>query len=387
MLKLSTRGVVLVAVMALGLIISVGCEPSRQVKQSEPQPQKDATTKTQPAPKTAPQPAPMPKPIAQEHVAAEPTGDVGILAVDKDALEFGKIEPSQKMHGTFTLTNKGSGPAKIGTIKSSCGCTVPKLKKTLLQPGESTEVAVTYNAGSHPGRTVKRIWVNSEENTQPKQLELKIIADIINYVEHKPVQVDMKLWDGAQAPEPVVLTSTDETAFKITGFTSSSKAVTAEYDPEALAKEHSIVIKYESDELASTPRGNLTFQLDHPKVKRVSMPFMAQLPFEARPARLFFRTLRPGDEETRTVAVISNQGSDFKVTQVRSENEHFKIGPVSKSEDGFRFDVTASIPKDFDQRVVKDNIFVEIEGSQVKPIEVYCYGRVLLPNDNQRPGS
>lgn len=75
------------------------------------------------------------------------------LEIDKTVHNFGDILlDSGPVSCTFTLTNKGSKPAVIYNVSSSCGCTNVTWTKEPLMPGKTGKISVTYtnDEGAYP---------------------------------------------------------------------------------------------------------------------------------------------------------------------------------------------------------------------------------------------
>ena len=75
------------------------------------------------------------------------------LEIDKTVHNFGDILlDSGPVSCSFTLTNKGSKPAVIYNVTSSCGCTDVKWTKEPLMPGKTGKISVTYSndEGAYP---------------------------------------------------------------------------------------------------------------------------------------------------------------------------------------------------------------------------------------------
>ena len=75
------------------------------------------------------------------------------LDIDKTVHNFGDILlDSGPVSCSFTLTNKGSKPAVIYNVTSSCGCTDVKWTKEPLMPGKTGKISVTYSndEGAYP---------------------------------------------------------------------------------------------------------------------------------------------------------------------------------------------------------------------------------------------
>lgn len=71
-----------------------------------------------------------------------------ILAENGVQFNFGKMSRKAEKSHTFVLKNIGNAPSKVELVGSSCKCTVGKLSKNKLEPGESIDVTLTWNANT-----------------------------------------------------------------------------------------------------------------------------------------------------------------------------------------------------------------------------------------------
>lgn len=77
--------------------------------------------------------------------------------------DMGDIKEGDKASRTYTIKNEGSSILNIKDVKVSCGCTVAKPKKNDLQPGESTELEVTFNSSGREGKQSKTVFIESND--------------------------------------------------------------------------------------------------------------------------------------------------------------------------------------------------------------------------------
>ena len=65
-----------------------------------------------------------------------------------DVIDYGTIEKGSDGVRTFEFTNTGNATLIISSVKSTCGCTVPKKPKGPIMPGETGEIEVKYDTKS-----------------------------------------------------------------------------------------------------------------------------------------------------------------------------------------------------------------------------------------------
>lgn len=64
---------------------------------------------------------------------------------EKELINYGKIDKGADGERVFVFTNSGDAPLVIKSIKSSCGCTVPKKPEAPIMPGAKGEIKVSYD--------------------------------------------------------------------------------------------------------------------------------------------------------------------------------------------------------------------------------------------------
>ena len=98
----------------------------------------------------------------------------------------------------FVFQNVGKSELVIRKTKASCGCTATQPDKTVLQPGDSARIKVTFNSSGKQGNESKSITVISNDPYGSSQ-NLTISANILP-VKKEETPVLPKL----EAPAPKV---------------------------------------------------------------------------------------------------------------------------------------------------------------------------------------
>lgn len=108
--------------------------------------------------------------VAQQPAAPPASSPVGgpRLVVEKSVWDFGTVWSGDPCSTTIRLTNGGDALLKIEKVDSSCGCTVPKPAKTELQPGESTELHISYNTHKAVVDVRQTVTLRSNDPARPR---------------------------------------------------------------------------------------------------------------------------------------------------------------------------------------------------------------------------
>jgi len=121
---------------------------------------------------------PTPPTVSQTGVSQE---NAQIFSVSEKSFDFGKIKQSGgEVRHSFVFQYNGKNPLKVTGVPTSCACTTAKIDKTVLNPGDSATIAVTFDPNLHAepeGKFFKTISLLTEPAIQDAP-ELKIWAEI-----------------------------------------------------------------------------------------------------------------------------------------------------------------------------------------------------------------
>ena len=101
---------------------------------------------------------------------------------DQETIDYGKIIKGSEGERTFVFTNVGDAPLIIQSIKSSCGCTVPKKPENPIMSGEKGEIKVSYDT-KRIGGFSKQITILSNAITARKIVKIKGLVSNVALLE------------------------------------------------------------------------------------------------------------------------------------------------------------------------------------------------------------
>ena len=87
------------------------------------------------------------------------------IQVDSETYEFASVIAGTFVSHNFIITNIGDAPLTIKNVRTSCGCTVVELEKTVLAAGESEVLQADLGTTGYHGRIEKRIYVESNDHS------------------------------------------------------------------------------------------------------------------------------------------------------------------------------------------------------------------------------
>ena len=125
--------------------------------------------------------------------------------------DFGDVLDANTYSTTFPFLNTGDGTLTIQEVKASCGCTTPALPKKVFNPGEASQIEVSFKPKGS-GRQAKRITIFSNDPDQPIVV-LTIEADVTQFLPTEPNLVRFEgIMTGEAAQEELTLIPLDPDA-------------------------------------------------------------------------------------------------------------------------------------------------------------------------------
>jgi len=91
---------------------------------------------------------------------------------------FGGIPSDSWNMCEFRFKNAGDKSLRIRKIRTTCGCTVASLEKSVYGPGEQGVIRVKYHCGLKAGLRSKHLYVLSNDEKKP-EVKLTIEANIV----------------------------------------------------------------------------------------------------------------------------------------------------------------------------------------------------------------
>ncbi|MCK5269667.1 MAG: hypothetical protein KAJ46_02735, partial [Sedimentisphaerales bacterium] len=224
--------------------------------------------------------------------------------------------------------------------------------------------------------STKTISIDVKSPGTPRTLTLKVTANIKKIVTAKPERFRFELQANPKREYTVELESTDGKPFRITDLISRNKVVTGEFDAANEAVRHTVPVKIDVEKLRGIRNGVITFKINHPKLKTVSVPFQTVLPFVVHPSTKAFLRLRPGRPQTATVKVTSNFGEEFELGEITGTGGYARVTNTTRTDDGYRIKFTFTVPPEEKKSIFHDSLLIHIKDQPQNTVKLSCYGRV-----------
>ena len=93
--------------------------------------------------------------------------------VDNEVFDFGTMDKSGRLSHAFVISNEGDAPLLLLKGKTTCKCTMAKLDRESVMPGESTKIVIEWTAREYLGPFEQTATIQTNDPQRP-EIELKI---------------------------------------------------------------------------------------------------------------------------------------------------------------------------------------------------------------------
>ncbi len=127
-------------------------------------------------------------PVARP-VAAAPAVSGPRIEADAAEFSFGRVPNDRAVEHVFKIRNAGTKPLVITRVQTSCGCTAAMMETSVVDPGQTGRLRVSFNPHGQKQVVTRTVTVYSNDAVQPT-LALKVTAEVV------------PAGDEKKAPEP-----------------------------------------------------------------------------------------------------------------------------------------------------------------------------------------
>lgn len=204
------------------------------------------------------------------------------LYVEKGSYDFGTIAQGKKVQHNFVIKNSGDAPLHIKQLNADCGCTAAKPSSSLIPPGKSGEIQVTFDSGNFSGKVQKNVVMTTNAG-KTSSYTFKLEAEIEEALQVKPRQLSLgPVAAGATKQATLTVTNKGDSSVKLlsVNVTSNSLQIKPTIKKGELKPGESGTV-----ELAVTPRpearvlsGYVHILTNNPQKKELTVPVYASVP-------------------------------------------------------------------------------------------------------------
>ncbi|MCI5065930.1 DUF1573 domain-containing protein [bacterium] len=314
------------------------------------------------------------------------------LSLESPIYEFGVVPQGRTVSHSFRFRNVGTSPLEIQRVVPACGCTVSKLEKELLEPGEEANLAVELDTKGISGSKVKTVRMYTNDPDQLTALltlqgevqpEVLVTPTRIQFGEVVRRELEQKSFSKENTVErSFSVKLRDGSRGKITGLTSRSKWIEVE-TLSSDARSLQAVARLRRDVLEGEFRDRIVISLSGTKQRTVNIPLYASVrsQIELKPEVVSFGIVKGEGAQTQEVRIQTRGKGDFEVLSVDSDSPAVSVDIAPGVQAGvFILDVTldeTKVEKDLKTAV---RIRIEERGEE-REEELLLSVTAVLPPD------
>lgn len=292
--------------------------------------------------------------------------------------DFGNVARGAKVEYAFVLKNIYKEDVHVSGVRSSCGCTTPKVVKDTLKTYEEGAILATFNTQTFSGARSATLTVTIDKPFYA-EVQLQVKGYIRTDIVFEPGSVNLGAVDrGQEAAKKVRISYSGHDKWKIVEARPGSEYI------EAAVKEISRAGGQTSYELAVTlkkdaPVGYIKEQLtlitNDRNAKEVPVAIEGRVVSEltVSPPTLYLGSLRSGAKVVKQLVIKGK--TPFKILGIRSNDGAFEFSLPEAAKPVHVVPVTYTAGEDVGKQDYK--LTIETDLGEDLTQEISCFAQVL----------
>lgn len=250
--------------------------------------------------------------------------------------DFGTIARGAKAEYAFVLENKYEDDVHIASVDMTCGCTTPRVEKSLLKTYEKGAIVAKINTDRFLGAQSSIITVTIDRPSYA-QVRLDVKVQIRGDVEFDPPSVVFGNVDqGTSAEKTMTVTSHQMEGWKILGVRSPHPHLSGEATETGRSGSrvaYDLQLRVSEDAPAGTLRGCVLLETNDSSSKQLVVMVEGQIVPELllTPSPIYLGGTKAGQKLRRRLVVRSKR--PFRIQAIRTSCDCFEFDlPAPKSD-------------------------------------------------------
>lgn len=247
---------------------------------------------------------------------------------EKTEHDFGIVPRGAKSDFEFALTNKYKEPVHIASVRSSCGCTSPKIAKTDLKTYEQGAVVAEFNTHSFIGQKSAVVTVVFD---RPFYAEVQLIVkgNIRSDIVTDPGEVQFGEVDrGASKNTVVKVSHSGSSQWQITDVRSANPHLAVKLSQASGTQgniEYSMQVRIKEDAPAGEFADEIVIVTNEKQYNQVTLPVRANIvpPLVVAPESIDLGSIQPKTKVQNRLIVKAKK--PFSVKKITCPDDRFTI--------------------------------------------------------------
>ncbi len=249
--------------------------------------------------------------------------------------DFGQVAKGAKTEFAFELSNIYMEDVHITGVRSSCGCTTPRIEKDLLKTYEKGAIIAKYNTHAFTGSKGATLTVTFDKPFRAT-VRLSVSGVIRSDVVIDPNSVQLGSIDqGSPTERRVTVTRSGRSNWQITGVNSTNPHLTARVEPRGRQYgrvSYDLFVRLDDEAPVGYLKNHLMLMTNDRHLSQVPVLVEGhvQSAITVSPAQLFMGVVEPGKRVTKRLVVRGKK--PFKILSIGCEDASFEFDATISDE-------------------------------------------------------
>ena len=293
--------------------------------------------------------------------------------------DFGAVPRAAKVEYEFVITNPYKDDVHIAGVRTSCGCTSPRISKDTLKANEKGAIVAAFNTHAFTGQHGARVTVTIDK-PRWAEVELNVKGYIRTDITLEPGLVSLgSVSRGQTVDKKIKIEHFGRDDWKITDVSTDSPYLDASIKEVSRSSGR---VAYELDVQLKdgAPAGYLNDQLIlATNDRRAQFPVKVEgriiSPLTVSPTSLMLGSLQPGQKVTKKIVVKGTK--PFAILDVRCDDVRFTFEPQREANTVHLVDVTFQAGNEPGKISKKIEIITDL--NEQSTVELTAIGMVQSP--------
>lgn len=248
--------------------------------------------------------------------------------------DFGAIARGAKAEYEFVLENLYVEDVHVASVRVSCGCTTPSMKKALLKTYEKGAIIASINSGKFTGRQSSTITVTIDKPMYARvQLRVKVYIRPDVLVEPEAVQLG-EIEQGEGAQKTVSVSCTRRSDWRILDVKSVNPHLSGEVVETARQRgrvSYELRVRLDEHAPAGYIKDHLILVTNDQRSEQIPVMVQGRVlsPIAVSPGSLFLGVVQSGEKVTKRLVVRGK--NPFRITSVTADCGCFEFGTSTEN--------------------------------------------------------
>jgi hypothetical protein len=249
--------------------------------------------------------------------------------------DFGIVARDAKAEFRFEVTNPYADDVHIAAVRTSCGCTTPRIEKSTLKSHETGAIVAHLNTDRYLGSRGATLTVTFDK-PRYAEVQLQVSGNIRSDMVFDPGSVQLgSVEQGQGAAKKVTLTVYGRSNWKISEVRSANEHITAEAVESSRrggTVAYKLNVKLDAEAEPGYIRDHLVLVTNDAQAKQIPLAVEGRVlaGVTVSPNSLFMGVVQPGERVTKQLVVKSSR--PFRILSITCDDTNFEFDTSSSGE-------------------------------------------------------